>query len=92
MKVIFNLIFYVMKDFSKMSNIYGERIEYSKTNYDACNEKDALIICTEWSEYRQPDFNYISSIMNSHVIFDGRNLYNRAMLEKLGFKYFAVGI
>ena len=75
-----------------VKEIYGERIEYSKTNYDACNEKDALIICTEWSEYSQPDFNYISSIMNSNVIFDGRNLYNRAMLEKLGFKYFAIGI
>ena len=72
--------------------IFGERIEYTKTNYDACEEKDALVICTEWSEYRQPDFDHIRSIMNSPVIFDGRNLYNRAMLENLGFKYYAIGI
>lgn len=75
-----------------VKEIFGDRIEYSKTNYDACKDKDALVICTEWSEYRQPDFNHISSVMNSNVIFDGRNLYNRSMLEKSGFKYFAIGI
>lgn len=75
-----------------VKEIFGDRIEYSKTNYDACKDKDALVICTEWSEYRQPDFNHISSVMNKNVIFDGRNLYNRGMLEKAGFNYFAIGI
>ncbi len=82
-------------DPSSMDNvkeIYGDKIEYAKTNYEACTDKDALIICTEWSEYRQPDFNLISSKMSSPVIFDGRNLYNRSMLEKSGFNYFAIGI
>ena len=75
-----------------VKEIFGDRIKYTKTNYDACKEKDALVICTEWSEYRQPDFGQISSLMKSPVIFDGRNLYSRAMLENLGFKYFAIGI
>jgi len=75
-----------------VKDIYGDRIEYAKSNYEACENKDALIICTEWSEYRQPDFYQISKLMNSQIIFDGRNLYNRNMLEKKGFKYFAIGI
>lgn len=82
-------------DPSSMQNvkdIYGDRIKYAKSNYKVCENKDALIICTEWSEYRQPDFQQISKLMNSQVIFDGRNLYNRNMLEKKGFKYFAFGI
>jgi UDPglucose 6-dehydrogenase len=76
----------------QVKDIYGDRIEYAKSNYKVCENKDALIICTEWSEYRQPDFQRISKLMNSQVIFDGRNLYNRNMLEKKGFKYFAFGI
>ena len=75
-----------------VKEIFGSKIEYSKTNYDACSDKDALIICTEWSEYRQPDFENLGSLLNSKVIFDGRNLYSRAMLENAGFEYLAIGI
>ena len=75
-----------------VKEIFGDKIDYAKTNYEACKDKDALVICTEWSEYRQPDFDQIGSLLNSKVIFDGRNLYNRGMLEKSGFKYFAIGI
>ncbi|MGI9553518.1 MAG: UDP-glucose dehydrogenase family protein [Thermodesulfobacteriota bacterium] len=73
-------------------DIYGDGIKYVKSNYDACKDVDSLIVNTEWSEYRQPDFLKIADLMKSPVIFDGRNLYNRTKLKKLGFDYFAVGI
>jgi len=72
--------------------IYGDRISYVHSSYDACKNADSLIVSTEWSEYRQPDFSKIADLMRSSVIFDGRNLYNRNKLNKLGFEYFAVGI
>jgi len=53
---------------------------------------DALVINTEWNEYRQPDFIKIKELMNGKVIFDGRNLYKPDTLKDLGFKYFGVGI
>lgn len=77
---------------SNVKKIYGDKIIYSQSNYDACSEADSVIISTEWSEYRQPDFIKIASLLKSRVIFDGRNLYNRQKLENMGFEYIAVGI
>lgn len=75
-----------------VKNIYGNRIKYAHSNYDACSGVDSIIVSTEWSEYRQPDFTKVASLVNSQVIFDGRNLYNRKKLEDMGFDYIAVGI
>lgn len=72
--------------------LYRSKINYVESNYDACEGADALVINTEWSEYRQPDFEEVSRQMNSPVIFDGRNLYSKSKLEKYGFNYFAIGI
>ncbi|MGI9535111.1 MAG: UDP-glucose dehydrogenase family protein [Thermodesulfobacteriota bacterium] len=77
---------------NNVREIYGDRIKFVKSNYDACKDIDSLIVNTEWSEYRQPDFLKIADLMRSPVIFDGRNLYNRTKLKKLGFDYIAVGI
>jgi UDPglucose 6-dehydrogenase len=68
------------------------KVTYAKSNYDACSEADALVIHTEWNEYRQPDFERLKNLMKTPVIFDGRNLYNPEKLEKLGFRYFGVGL
>jgi UDPglucose 6-dehydrogenase len=68
------------------------KVTYAKSNYDACFEADALVIHTEWNEYRQPDFERLKNLMKTPVIFDGRNLYNPEKLEKLGFRYFGVGL
>jgi len=75
-----------------VKNIYGNRIKYAHSNYDACSGVDSVIVSTEWSEYRQPDFAKVASLVSSQVIFDGRNLYNRKKLEDMGFDYIAVGI
>lgn len=66
-------------------------IEYVEHNYDACEDADALIIHTEWNQYRQPDFGKLKEIMKKAVIFDGRNLYSPAKLKDLGFEYFPFG-
>lgn len=52
---------------------------------------DALVICTEWQHFRAPDFELILDILNSPVIFDGRNLYDPHKLAEMGFNYYAIG-
>lgn len=69
----------------------GGSIEFVEHNYDACEGADALVIHTEWNQYRQPDFNKLKEIMNSPVIFDGRNLYSPSKLKEVGFEYFPFG-
>jgi len=71
---------------------FGDSLHYADSNYEACEGADALVINTEWNEYRQPDFNKIKELMNGRVIFDGRNLYKPDILKDLGLKYFGVGI
>jgi len=71
---------------------YGKRLEYAESCYDVCEDADALVIHTEWSEYTQPDFERLKNLMGSPVIFDGRNLYDPKKMKKLGFYYFAVGV
>ena len=69
-----------------------EQVTYADSNYDACEGADALVIHTEWNEYRQPDFLKIKELLRGDVIFDGRNLYRPSSLKDLGIKYFGVGI
>lgn len=71
---------------------FEDRVGYANTNYQACEEADALVINTEWNEYRQPDFQKLKTLMNGNVIFDGRNLYKPANLKEAGIKYIGVGI
>ena len=70
---------------------FDNRIKYVEHNYEACNSADALVIHTEWNQYRQPDFNKLKELMNTPVIFDGRNLYDPRKLKELGFEYFPFG-
>jgi UDPglucose 6-dehydrogenase len=76
----------------KVRGIYRKKIKYAESNYDACVNKDALVINTEWNEYHQPDFAKMKKMMRSPIIVDGRNLYNPKMLRDLGFIYIGVGI
>ncbi|RYG51856.1 MAG: hypothetical protein EOO01_07720 [Chitinophagaceae bacterium] len=72
-------------------NQIGEKIEFSNTQYDALENADALIIATEWNEFRTPDFSRIASTLKNKVIFDGRNLFDLGQIESLGFHYESVG-
>lgn len=69
----------------------GDSIEYADNQYDALFEADALVICTEWSVFRSPDFDLLSNGMNDKVVFDGRNLYDLNHMKELGFHYSSIG-
>ncbi len=71
--------------------IFGRKINYMEDGYDALRGASALAVVTEWNEFRTPDFNKIKSMMKKPVIFDGRNIYNREDLRKLGFTYYGIG-
>ena len=66
-------------------------VSFADSGYEALNGADALIICTEWAKFREPDFERIKSLLKAPVIFDGRNLYKADKLAKLGFHYFCIG-
>lgn len=74
-----------------VKKLYGDKIELVSNNYDALKGADAMIIATEWSVFRTPDFDKMSSNLKEKVIFDGRNLYDLALMEKLGFYYSGIG-
>ena len=71
--------------------IFGERIRYYKHNYDALKKADALLIVTEWNEFRRPNFETIKQLLKQPVVFDGRNIYDPGDLRKSGFIYYSVG-
>jgi UDPglucose 6-dehydrogenase len=70
---------------------YTNKINYAINQYDALSNADALIIATEWNEFRTPDFKKISTTLKTKAIFDGRNLFDPSQMEKLGFHYESVG-
>jgi UDPglucose 6-dehydrogenase len=69
----------------------GDRIAYAEAPMGALEGADALVLVTEWNEFRRPDFELVKAALKTPIIFDGRNVYNRTTLEKLGFQYFGVG-
>lgn len=69
----------------------GDVAEYFENNYDALRGADALVIVTEWNEFRRPDFDRMRSLMKSPVIFDGRNIYDPARIRERGFVYYGIG-
>ena len=69
----------------------GDSINYAQRPMDALDGADALIIVTEWNEFRRPDFEVIRESLEHPVIIDGRNIYSRDVLEGLGFTYYAIG-
>jgi len=69
----------------------GDKIQYAENEYNALKEADALIICTEWSIFRNPDFSRIKTEMKGNALFDGRNLFDLEDMESKGFCYFSIG-
>lgn len=67
------------------------KLNYVERNYDALESADALIICTEWNAFRQPDFERIKKSLKTPTIFDGRNLYSPAEMRRSGINYYSVG-
>ncbi len=71
--------------------VIGDKIIYAQSSYQALENAEALIIITEWNEFRNPDFNKIKSMLKTPLIFDGRNLYDPEKMEDAGFIYYSVG-
>ena len=76
---------------SEAKRIFGDKIYYATDGYDALNNADAMLLLTEWHEFRMPDFKKMKKLMNNPVIFDGRNQYDPAALNKEGFEYYSIG-
>ena len=71
--------------------IFGNRIEYGKDPYDVLVDADALLLITEWTEFRMPNFKVMKKLMKSKVLFDGRNIYDPAEVKENGFDYHGIG-
>ncbi len=76
---------------NNVKKVVGDKITYAKDEYAALDGADALLIATEWSVFRTPEFDQLARRMKSKVIFDGRNLYDPAKLKELGFYYNSIG-
>jgi UDPglucose 6-dehydrogenase len=76
---------------NNVKNILGDKIIFAVDHYEALTDADAILICTEWSLFRTPDFDKMKKLMKGKVIFDGRNLYGLAQMRELGFQYISIG-
>jgi len=80
---------------SEAENFYlkgNDSVEYVDSKYTALVDSDAMILLTEWKEFRSPDFDEIAKRLKNPIIFDGRNQYNKDNLEKIGFEYHQIGV
>jgi len=76
---------------NNVKRMMGDKITYASGQYEAIDACDALVIATEWSEFRTPDFDRMMNIMKNKVIFDGRNVYEPQRMKDLGFYYESIG-
>lgn len=71
--------------------IFGDKIQYFEDPYEAAEDADAILIATEWPEFRTPDFTKLSTAVKAKVIFDGRNVYELDIMKEQGYQYFSIG-
>lgn len=76
---------------SNVKKLLGDKIVFATDEYDALKDADALLIATEWSLFRTPDFGRIDTLLKEKVIFDGRNLYDPAKMKEMGYYYNSIG-
>ena len=70
----------------------GFDVNYYLNKYDALEEVDAVILVTEWKEFRSPDFDKMLDLMKGNVFIDGRNQFNKDYISSIGFNYFQIGV
>lgn len=75
----------------KTREIFGDKISYGKDQYQILNQADALILATEWSIFRRPEFDEMKKLLKNPIIFDGRNQYDPNEMKELGFEYYPIG-
>ncbi len=74
-----------------VKGVIGDKIVFASNEYEALENADALVVCTEWGIFRNPDFDKIASLLNDKVIFDGRNLFDLNEMNERGFYYSSIG-
>ncbi len=74
-----------------VQNLIGDKIEYAENQYEALKDADALLIATEWSMFRNPDFPKMKDLLKEPIVFDGRNLYEVDKMKEKGFYYNSMG-
>ena len=74
-----------------LREIYGQKFVTGDDAYAMLKGADALVVVTEWNEFRNPDFKRIADLMKQPIIFDGRNLYESAMMQRYGFEHYPIG-
>ncbi len=74
-----------------VQGVIGDKITYASNEYEALENADALVVCTEWGIFRNPDFDKIATLLNDKVIFDGRNLFDLNEMNERGFYYSSIG-
>jgi len=82
---------YDPKAMAAAREVLGDRVTFTARSYDAVEGADALVVATEWNEFREPDFQRIRERMRRPAVFDGRNIYNPQTLKELGFHYEGIG-
>ena len=86
-----SLCVYDPEAMNNVKNILGDKVMYAENQYDCLQSADALIIATEWNEFRTPNFLKIVTALKNKVIFDGRNLFETDAIRELGFYYESIG-
>ena len=86
-----DIIAYDPEAINNVKGLIGDKIKFAQNSYDALKDVDALLIATEWSAFRNPDFNKMQELMKSPIIFDGRNLYDLETMNSKAFFYQSVG-
>ena len=74
-----------------VKGVVGDKITYGKSQYSVLDKADALIIATEWSEFRTPDFEFMEKLLKAKVLFDGRNLFDSKQMKEQGYHYESIG-
>jgi UDPglucose 6-dehydrogenase len=70
---------------------FGDRVVYASDEYEACEDADALIVATEWHQYRRPDWARVAAALRAPIVFDGRNLFRPGRMREAGFEYYPIG-
>jgi UDPglucose 6-dehydrogenase len=76
---------------SNVKKVLGNKIEFCKNQYEATENSDILVVCTEWGVFRDPDFDRLHKQVSDKVVFDGRNIYKKEYMKNKGFKYYSIG-
>ena len=85
------IVAYDPKAFDAAKRIWGDKITYANSSYESLTGADALLLLTEWNEFRNPDFDLIKKNLKFPVVFDGRNQYDVDFMKKSGFEYYSIG-